>query len=156
MKREFVATTYIFKDDKMLFVYHNKLKKWVPPGGHLNQNELPHEGAIREAYEETGLKINLLSYETFELNSDNATNLPKPFLIMLEKVPEFGAMSEHQHIDFIYGAEVLEGDLLENAEETTGIQWFTLDEVYGLVDQGEAFPETPKVIEFILQQLAIR
>ena len=31
----------------------------MAPGGHIEKNELPHEAAIREAKEETGLNIEL-------------------------------------------------------------------------------------------------
>lgn len=34
-----------------------------PVGVHMNPDELPHEAAIREAYEESGLNFNLLNQQ---------------------------------------------------------------------------------------------
>jgi ADP-ribose pyrophosphatase YjhB (NUDIX family) len=53
MKKQYTATVFILQDDKVLLIYHKKLKKWLPPGGHLEEGELPSAGAIREAKEET-------------------------------------------------------------------------------------------------------
>jgi 8-oxo-dGTP pyrophosphatase MutT (NUDIX family) len=36
---------------------HKKLGKWLPPGGHIEPNELPDDAACREVLEETGLKV---------------------------------------------------------------------------------------------------
>ena len=45
----------INKDDKVLMGKRNDNGKWANPGGHLNKNECPFQGAIRELKEETGL-----------------------------------------------------------------------------------------------------
>lgn len=55
---------YIEKENSYLMLYRNKKKndenagKYVGIGGHFLENESPYECVIREAYEETGLKIN--------------------------------------------------------------------------------------------------
>ena len=54
---------YIEKDGKYLMLYRNKLKddpnkgKWLGIGGKLEQGETPDQAAVREVYEETGLKL---------------------------------------------------------------------------------------------------
>lgn len=45
MKRELAASVYIFSEERVLLVYHQKLKKWLPPGGHLEEGETPDEAA---------------------------------------------------------------------------------------------------------------
>lgn len=156
MKRDFVASTYIIQEEKILFVYHNKLKKWVTPGGHLDPNELPHEGAIREAFEETGLTIRLLPTMPLEIDNPTVKTIPQPFLIALEDVPECQNVPAHQHVDFIYASEPIAGELCENTTETTGIQWFSLNEIHELAEKGETFIEIPKIASSILEQYAIR
>jgi 8-oxo-dGTP pyrophosphatase MutT (NUDIX family) len=32
---------------------------WLPPGGHIDPHELPHDAAVREVHEETGLAVAL-------------------------------------------------------------------------------------------------
>lgn len=54
---------YIKRDDEFLFLYRNKKKndinkgKYIGVGGHIEPGETPEECMVREAYEETGLKI---------------------------------------------------------------------------------------------------
>lgn len=156
MKRDFVASTYIIHEEKILFVHHKKLKKWVVPGGHLDLNELPHECAIREALEETGLTVRLLPTMPIEIDNPTVKTIPQPFLIALEDVPECNNVPAHQHIDFIYACEVISGELQENASETAGIQWLSLEEIHQLAESGETFIEIPKIASSILEQYAIR
>lgn len=42
-------------NDDILMGVRNDNKKWTTPSGHINVNEDPYEGAIRELKEETGL-----------------------------------------------------------------------------------------------------
>lgn len=51
------------KEDKILMVKEAKKKcygKWNIPAGHLEEGETIHEGAIREIFEETGCKVELI------------------------------------------------------------------------------------------------
>jgi 8-oxo-dGTP pyrophosphatase MutT (NUDIX family) len=41
--------------DAMVVVLHRRLNRWLQPGGHVEPGELPHEAALREVAEETGL-----------------------------------------------------------------------------------------------------
>lgn len=36
---------------------HKRLNMWLQPGGHIEAGELPHDAALREAHEETGLVV---------------------------------------------------------------------------------------------------
>lgn len=56
-KKHFTATGYTINKNrtKMLLIHHKGLNKWLPPGGHIEDDEVPHEAAIREVYEETGV-----------------------------------------------------------------------------------------------------
>ncbi|MDQ0338075.1 8-oxo-dGTP pyrophosphatase MutT (NUDIX family) [Caldalkalibacillus uzonensis] len=133
MRNDFVATGVVFnrQKDKVLLVYHNKLKKWLPPGGHLEPNELPHEGALREVWEETGVKASLiLSGEQFEIEEEVESQLPTPYLILHEYIPSTPTEEAHMHVDFIYLMEVEEEAQLDiHPREVKEARWMTLDEV---------------------------
>ena len=53
LKKQFTATGYVVNPQKtkLLVIFHNKLQKWLPAGGHVEQNELPHEAVAREVFE---------------------------------------------------------------------------------------------------------
>jgi 8-oxo-dGTP pyrophosphatase MutT (NUDIX family) len=55
--KQITVTGYVVnpRGTKMLLVHHVKLGKRIPPGGHLEDDEIPHLGAIREVQEETGV-----------------------------------------------------------------------------------------------------
>lgn len=68
--KRFKLTTlcYVEQDGKYLMLYRNKKKldqsegKWLGVGGKLEDGESPVECAVRETYEETGLKLEKIYY----------------------------------------------------------------------------------------------
>ena len=54
-----IGTTGIVVDQRgqVLLIRRNDTRTWAPPGGALDANELPLDGAIREVEEETGLTV---------------------------------------------------------------------------------------------------
>ena len=50
-----VASIALFRGNKLLFGHRTDSLKYCIPGGHLNPDETPLKGAIRELLEETGL-----------------------------------------------------------------------------------------------------
>lgn len=63
LNRTLTATVYIINGDKVLLHKHKKYNTLFPVGGHIEADELPHEAALREAYEESGLKVKLYNNE---------------------------------------------------------------------------------------------
>jgi 8-oxo-dGTP pyrophosphatase MutT (NUDIX family) len=55
-KRIAICLICDYKDD-ILMGCRNDNKTWTVPGGHIEVNEDPYEGAIRELKEETGLDV---------------------------------------------------------------------------------------------------
>lgn len=151
MKRHFTATTFILDGKKVLLIYHKKLQKWLPPGGHLNPNELPSEGAIREAKEETGLNIALIPQENIWIEMRfNGGSIERPYLCLLEHIPKINGEEAHQHIDLIYVGKPISGRIKHNSDETDGIRWFTLPELDVLEKDVEIFEETYRIITHLL------
>lgn len=154
MKREFTATVYIIENEKVLLIYHKKLQKWLPPGGHIEENETPPEAAVREALEETGLHIELNKQENIWIDRWNAKSMERPYMCLLEEIPEHKGVPAHQHMDMIYTAHPIQGDLSENPEETEGIHWFTWSEIESLEDDVEIFAETKSVLNMLIGEKA--
>ncbi|MBN1316463.1 MAG: 8-oxo-dGTP diphosphatase [Anaerolineales bacterium] len=61
MTERILATLcYVKNNDRVLLLYRNKepnLNLWIAPGGKLEHDESPQQCALREFYEETGLRV---------------------------------------------------------------------------------------------------
>lgn len=122
--RHFTATTFIVHEGKVLLHEHLKQRIWLPPGGHIERDELPHHAAIREIEEETGLSLHLHSEaEAAALTRDmEADVVPQPAFILVEDINPY-----HQHIDFTYFALLGEG--ADDVWSAHGFQWFAPHEL---------------------------
>lgn len=83
-------------NDSVFLIYHNFLKTWLQPGGHLDPEELPVHGALREFTEETGM-TNLVFHKWHDRH-------PIPIDIDTHFIPENKNKEEgeHFHHDFQY------------------------------------------------------
>lgn len=149
MLRQFTAGAYILSEGRVLLIFHHKIQKWLPPGGHVEPNEMPCETAKREAFEETGIEIEIFSDEHIWIERWNANSFPRPFLCLLEEIPAYKDQPAHQHVDYIYLAKPVGGFENPNLKEVGGLRWFSLDEVELLTNDEEIFEETKKVIRSI-------
>ena len=150
MECQFTATVYIVDEQRVLLIFHRKMQKWLPPGGHLDPNETPPEGARRETREETGLEIAFALQENVWIDRWNAKSFERPYMCLVEEIPAFGDKSAHQHIDFVYVATPAGGQESRNIHETDDMRWFTLEEIEGLDPDEEIFVETQQALRTIL------
>lgn len=126
MTRHFTATAFVVNAGMTILHEHPKLNLWLPPGGHLHRDELPHQAAVREVREETGLEIDLLAEATGP-HSDTARPLPQPETIQLEDINIHEEGVGHQHIDFIYFATATSRTISPAPDETGVSQWEWVD-----------------------------
>jgi 8-oxo-dGTP pyrophosphatase MutT (NUDIX family) len=103
--RHFTATIYLVADGATALHDHPGLGIRLPPGGHVDRAELPHEAALREAREETGLEPTLLM-DHDDVRSETARAIPRPRHLMLADVNVCDGEVGHQHIDHVYYATV--------------------------------------------------
>ena len=99
-ERHFTATAYVVARDKTLLLWHHKLRMWLPPGGHLEPNEDPVQGAVREALEETGLHAEVIRPVDLLIVNEPEV-LPPPAVILIEDIVR-DDQPFHQHIDHVY------------------------------------------------------
>lgn len=147
MKKEFVASVYLIDNQKVLLIYHSKLQKWLPPGGHVEANETPAEAARREVKEETGLDIEFFRHDPLWIDYWNAKSIERPYLCLLEEIPAHQQTPAHQHIDFVYVAKPIGSQL----HSTFDYQWFGWEDLQRLQPDSEIFNETLQVIQHVLQ-----
>ncbi|SCA64327.1 Putative 8-oxo-dGTP diphosphatase [Chlamydiales bacterium SCGC AB-751-O23] len=149
MKRQFATSVYVIHENKVLLLHHRKFNKWLPPGGHVDPNELPSNAAIREAMEETGLEIELINHSPYEFSFPNAHTLPTPYMMLLEDIPSSKKEEQHQHIDFVFLGKYISGSILANERETLGVRWFTKQEVNDIPEE-DLFPDVRIVLDKLL------
>lgn len=150
MEKQFTATVYIIENHRVLLIFHRKMQKWLPPGGHMDSHETPPEAAKREAKEETGLDVELISQENIWISRWNAKSFERPYLCLLEEIPACGDAPAHQHVDFIYVARPVGGSLEQNLQETQGIQWFSWEDIEKMRADQEIFFETQQTIKHLI------
>ncbi|WP_336359122.1 NUDIX hydrolase [Haladaptatus sp. ZSTT2] len=126
--RHFTSTVYIVNDGATALHDHKHLDMWLPPGGHIDRDELPHEAAIREVKEETGLDVTLFAKRT-GASSPTVEPLPEPAHLQLADVNVYDEHVGHQHIDFVYFGRVEHRDITPEDGEIETWHWFTKDEL---------------------------
>ena len=147
MHRHFTATAFLIdKKKRTLLLFHKRLQRWMPPGGHVGENETPEEAAKRECKEETGLDVDIIgdsSADLFLRNPEEGRMLKKPIAMLLENIPASAERNEeaHEHMDFLYIAKPLDEDqsVILAEEEGREIRWFTRSEIEALDTETEIF-----------------
>lgn len=100
------ASGIVERDGALLMIFHPVLQKWLQPGGHVEENELPLDAARREVLEETGILCDA---------KHESMGVIVPLDIDVHRIPENQRKNEpeHWHYDFRY---VLVPSLDLNAE----------------------------------------
>ncbi|MEF8773729.1 MAG: NUDIX domain-containing protein [Halobacteriales archaeon] len=120
--RHFTASVHVVHGGETLLHDHKRLDLWLPPGGHLDRDELPHEAAVREAREETGLALELVAGRE-EIRSETVRQLPRPRHVQLADINVHDGEVGHQHVDFVYYARAAERGVDPEDGEVTADRW---------------------------------
>lgn len=117
--RDFTVAVFVVHERRVLLHFHTKLNRWLPPGGHIEPNELPDDTAVREVMEETGVAISLIGDPRMQYDDPALPlQLATPAGIQLEQIGP-----DHQHIDLIYFASG------SPTEPRAQVDWFALEDL---------------------------
>ena len=110
------ASGLVICESKALLIFHPNIKKWLQPGGHIDDGELPIEAAIREVYEETGVVCR------------PGSNAGRLIDIDVHEIPANPIKSEgcHLHIDLLFELQL---SRQEKAPEDIFCRWFAIDQI---------------------------
>ena len=110
------ASAVVFNKNKCYFIKHPYLKTILLPAGHVENDEIPLDTAIREFVEETGF---------FAKIDENMQNMGLIDVNVIE-IPDNPVKSEgeHIHIDFRYKLVLDE----EREGQKAELEWFLLGE----------------------------
>lgn len=98
---------------------HKRLGLWLQPGGHVEPGEWPHEAAVREAFEETGLPVG---------HPDDG-----PRLVHVDVHP---GPRGHTHLDVRYLLMAPDQAPAPPPGESPEVAWFGWDAAIALADDG--------------------
>ncbi len=158
MIRHFTATAFIIDSRKRtLLLFHKRLNRWMPPGGHIGDDETPEDAAKRECKEETGLDVEIIGdrqEDLFKENKEEGRMLAKPIAMFLENIPASAERNEpaHEHMDFLFVARPLDERQEVTLAEVEGreIRWFTRKEIEALDEHTEIFANVKRYILSLL------
>lgn len=123
LNRSITSSVYVVYKNRVLLHRHKKYKSLFPLGGHMEPEEVPHETAIREVFEESGLNIQLHNNdEKFKLGT--VKQLHRPMHMLLENVGH-----DVENMDFIYFATTNDYKLSPGTGESKEFYWFSKEEI---------------------------
>ena len=127
-EKHFVATGYVVRGGKTLLLFHKKLQMWLPPGGHIDEGEVPDQAVLREILEETGLTAEICSPKRAPDPKDGRVwYLHAPNHVQLEDIPK----GHPQHIDLIYFCRVKDGAAVLAPSEHDELRWHSQEDLQG-------------------------
>ena len=112
--RHFTVAVFVVHAGRVLLHYHRKLGRWLPPGGHIEDNELPDDAARREVLEETGVRVRLIGARGLPVVVPE--QLVVPAGVQVENI-----YAGHQHIDLVYFAIPAPGESVQIAADLAEI-----------------------------------
>jgi 8-oxo-dGTP diphosphatase len=96
----FTASGVVIEQGHILLVHHKRIGAWVPPGGHIEPDELPEETVVREILEETGLSVAVIAQRWAPNDDPDAFFLPQPLFVQAVLAVEKG--QRFYHVDMAY------------------------------------------------------
>ena len=139
-----VAGGFIYskEENKFLVLYHNDLKMFLYPGGHVDDDDVNTLfAAKREILEETGIN----NLEQLKVSDDELM----PIDIDTHKIGynERLNLPEHYHFDFryLFVVEKIQ-DIKTDVEEMAGYKWISLDELTNDPNYGRVATKIKRLI----------
>ena len=105
--RHFTVTGFLIAEDSLALHWHQKVKAWLPPGGHVEPNEDPIQAVRREISEETGLDSIVIPMRP-SLPFVYPQQIDAPLTILVGNVVD-ERYGSRQHIDLVYVCRSLTG-----------------------------------------------
>lgn len=141
--RDLAVSAFVVWRDQVLLHRHPKLGMWLPPGGHVEPNEVPDDAAVREVREESGVEVELVGERA--IDAPGPRQLVRPRGVQLERIAP-----GHEHVDLVYLARPVAGYGGGLGGEGAGFGWYDAGAAAGL----DLSPELRAWVALALRELA--
>ncbi|HVR39393.1 MAG TPA: NUDIX domain-containing protein [Thermoanaerobaculia bacterium] len=134
------ASCYIVDpaSERLLLHHHRRLDRWLQMGGHVEAGELPHEAALREGSEESGLG----DLELIPIGQ----RIPAILDVDVHRIPAGRGEPDHDHFDVRYIARTAAPEAITiDRAESNELAWLPLDRAEALMNA----PESTRVVRKI-------
>ena len=111
MRRHFTVTGFVVHESEVALHWHKHVKKWLPPGGHIELDEDPISAVHREVKEEMGLNIQILGHLPYRYGEPLQIARPEAMAIYDMQSGDGSLKDVHQHVDLIYFCAPKNGNL---------------------------------------------
>lgn len=140
-----VAGGFIYskKENKFLVLYHDDLKMYLYPGGHIDSNDKdPLYSSKREIFEETGL----CELKQFKISENELI----PIDIDIHKIDYNQRLNlpEHYHFEFRYLFMIDRiSDIKIDYDELSDYKWISIEELSNDVNYGKIAKKIMKLLD---------
>lgn len=139
----------------VLLIHHRVSGVWQFPGGHVDMGEAPAEAALREVYEETGVRASLVDQPGITLPGMTAAGTPClvmeiPAPAKPDRGPGKPAEPPHSHIDHLFlGIADSTAPVTAQETEVCGTRWVDIGDLGSL----DVRAEVPQVVAWAWARL---
>lgn len=107
--------------NSVLLMHHQKLGRWLQPGGHCDGDPDTEAVARKEIWEETGIQhLDLYKKGIFDVD--------------IHLIPERKGLPAHNHYDIRFAFKAVDGQHIVVNDESLDVQWIPLEQVSQLND----------------------
>lgn len=123
---DIVVAGYVTDGERIVLIHHKKLNKWLPFGGHIEEDETPDAALRREAKEELGVEIEFMHYP--QPRRGNLREYASPFYQNRHRIRE-----GHAHYCLYYLCRLKPGEVIQpNPAEIIDYKWVREEDLANL------------------------
>lgn len=147
----YAATGIVFNSDytKVLLAYHEKQKRWIPPGSHIKGVEYFHKVVLESTTRETGYTVKFHESHDYEIYTDaNCCVVPCPFSVQIETQIDGEGHGTHYDALYILKADENEEILKPGTHKT---KWLSISKLEAFARRNNTYPDVVQSVSDALK-----
>lgn len=147
----YAATGIVFNKEytKVLLAYHERQKRWIPPGSHIEGVQYFHDIVLQSTERETGYRANFHESHDYEKYKDaNCCVVPCPFSVQIETQIEGEGHETHYDVLYILIADETQNNLKPGTHQ---IRWLSINELEEYAMHNSTYPDVVQSVKDALK-----